>query len=172
MGWTLLWIRKYTICAAGTLKRQRNAPGNIRRHSWKQEEQRRSGKRMILKSMWDMKSRPRQKGIFPLQCRELRTGPRPAVKQDTITLIWRIIRWLRWQMSWAVTMSGLPMKAYSARWKIERRKTVLPSGPAQRADLQELRIKPRFTWMKTEIRLLCLINMRLPPELMGNWSLR
>jgi hypothetical protein len=32
-------------------------------------------------------SRPRQKGIFPLQCRKLRTGPRPAVKQDTITLI-------------------------------------------------------------------------------------
>ena len=29
--------------------------------------------------------------------------------------------------------------------KIERKKTVLPSGPAQKADLQELRIKPRFT---------------------------
>ena len=80
-------IRKYTIYAASMQTRQWNAPGNIRRRLWKLEEQRRSGKHMILTFMWDMKSRPRQRRIFPLRYRELRTGPRPTVKQNITILI-------------------------------------------------------------------------------------
>ena len=41
--------------------------------------------------------------------------------------------------------AGLRMKAYSARWKIWRRRKASLSGPSQRAGLQESRIKPCFT---------------------------